>query len=939
MKKLLIIVYSVFVVILLVNYLYYRSLYSKQINYIVALLDRQVQIVGLSVDNTNNLFLSDLNQISFSEDLAMFFNDQDNQYRAREKMKLFFSKYEDFVVGIKLYDNNRNEFTLKKDDITEEWLEQPFKLQRQGEIFAMEKSVRNNKKYEYYLPVIKSNTAIGNVVVTVDYEKYFDELFKVFNLKDYQWQWVLSDSGEIIYDNYPTEIEYIGLNSIAADLANGITENTTHKARMGGKPKEIISSYYSTQLMQRELGLIFSAPTDFFQKYIIRNSIFIVAGTLFLVLIIIFVFYRYFKSQHLILKSLSESERMLFSLIEEMPLGVIIHNKNREIVKANRIAAGQYAFNNENEMKGKIFPEASNSFENEHLSKNLGQSLNPKQFVIIKKEIGEMVLYRNSLPIFFLGEKCTMEILIDITMLDSARKQEVKANVAKSEFLARMSYEIRTPLNGIIGMTDVLAKYQLTPEVNEIVDLLKRSTSVLLNIINDILDFSKIETGKMILDEIPFNLREEFNYSVDLARTYLNSEEITLEASIDDEVPLNVIGDPYRLRQVLTNLLNHSMKCTESGLIKLKCGIQKSDEGIVNLGFELADSGLSFDKGELNKLFGDYVNTESKIVKSKDDSGFGTILARQLVELMGGELSAESPSGISGKSGVKVRFNIITYACDKQKKNLSSENITSFSNIKTLVITGTATRDDEILTSLHRIGLSISVTTFQKSTIAQIKSNLKSPEKYRMIVILDDDNFDGFDAAEVLFENNFSSEFIILMISANDKKGNYTKCVTMGIDDYLIKPFDISELVSSIQKCFPFVGKGITTEDTDRIRRDIRILVVDDNKMNQLVLGAMLRNLGYCFDLANDGYEGYLAAKNVKYDIIFMDLLMPEMDGYQSAQKILASDKKALIVAFSANNMPESRKKAEMFGIKEFISKPVSLDELKKLLAKYFLKA
>jgi CheY-like chemotaxis protein len=233
----------------------------------------------------------------------------------------------------------------------------------------------------------------------------------------------------------------------------------------------------------------------------------------------------------------------------------------------------------------------------------------------------------------------------------------------------------------------------------------------------------------------------------------------------------------------------------------------------------------------------------------------------------------------------------------------------------------------------------MAVTNFQRSTIAQIKSNLNSPEKYKMIVILDDDFFDGFEAAGALSENNFSSEFIILMISANDKKGNYTRCVTLGIDEYLVKPFDMSELTFVIQRCFPYVGKGITTEESDSIRRDIRILIVDDNKMNQLVLGAMLKNLGYCFDLASDGYEGYLAAKDVRYDIIFMDLLMPEMDGYQAAQKILAADKKALIVAFSANNMPESRKKAEMFGIKEFISKPVSLEDLKKLLSKYFLKA
>ena len=354
MKRILIIVYSAFLIIMLANYFYYKNLYNKQINYIIELLDRQVQIVGLSVDRTNNDFISDLNQINFSEDLALFFTSKDNQYRSTERMKLFFSKYQDFVTGIKYYDNNKNEFTLKKDVDSGEWLEQPFVLHIQEEIFNMEKLVQENRKFDYYLPVInkKNGEIIGNIVVTVDYQNYFSEIFSEFNLKDYQWQWVVSDSGEIIYDNNENKVKYSQLEKITKSLSSGSYENIIHKATINGKSAEIISSYYSTQLLQRDLGLVFSAPTDFFQKYIIRNSLFIVLGTLFLVQAIIFVFWRYFKSQKSEMERLKSSEKMLFTFIEEMPVGVIIHNKNREIIKANKVAANQYSYRKRSRNEG-----------------------------------------------------------------------------------------------------------------------------------------------------------------------------------------------------------------------------------------------------------------------------------------------------------------------------------------------------------------------------------------------------------------------------------------------------------------------------------------------------------------------------------------------------------------------------------------------------------
>jgi signal transduction histidine kinase/CheY-like chemotaxis protein len=938
MKRILTFVYSVFIIIVLVNFIFYKGLYDKQIKYITALLSRQVQIVGNSVDNTNNYFTSDLTKI-VSEDIPLFFTDKEKQYRVRENMKLFFSKYEDFVTGIKLFDNNRSEYTLKKEESGTDWLEQVFTLHLQGEISEMEKLVKENRKYEYYMPVIQNNKAVENIVVTVDYQKYFDQIFSVFNLKDYQWQWVLSDSGEIIYDNLEKKVSYTELHRISAAIDAGSVSNLTHRATIEGAGKEIISSYYSTQLLNRNLGLVFSAQTDFFQKYIIRNSLLIVFGTLLLILMIIMIFRRYLASQNSETKRLSDSEKMLFRLIEEMPVGVIIHNKKREIIKANKVAAAQYSYAGEEEMKGKIFPETSVSDISDYFTKNLGGKFSPERFVIIKKETGEMVLYRSNIPVVFLGEDATMEILIDVTMLESARKLEARANVAKSEFLARMSYEIRTPLNGIIGMTDILDRKKMTGEIREIVSLLRRSTEVLLNIINDILDFSKIETGEMVLDEVAFNLREEISYCSDVAKTYLTGKNVAFSATIDQNIPESIIADPFRLRQIMTNIISHSASGTEHGEIRMECRLAESNKGMLTLGFEIADTGLSYDEATLKKIFGVLENIDSKPVRRTDDSGFGTILSRQLVEMMGGELRAESPSGISGTSGTKISFTIKASSNDKLVKNLKQEKITSFSNLKTLVITGSQNREEDLLGVMHLLGMNITITTFQKSTAGQIKSNLDSPgSKYNLVVILDEKEFDGFDAAGVLWENNLAGSFVLLMISSNDKKGNLMKCIKLGIDHYMVQPFDNHELMAVLHESFPNIDLSAQT-DISNIRTDISILVVEDNKMNQKVIGTMLKALGYSFDIAEDGYEGFVRAKEKKYDLIFMDLIMPEMNGYDSASKIAAIDKSVLIAAFTADNMPDSKRKAELSGIKEFIAKPVRIEELKKLFAKYFTKS
>jgi len=404
-------------------------------------------------------------------------------------------------------------------------------------------------------------------------------------------------------------------------------------------------------------------------------------------------------------------------------------------------------------------------------------------------------------------------------------------------------------------------------------------------------------------------------------------------------VPDKVIGDPYRLRQVLTIFLNHSIENTAKGQIILNCSLKSISDGKIRLGFELCDTGKNFDNATLKKIFGEYVNIESKVHQEDDESGFGPILARQIVDLMGGEFSADSPSGLDGDQGTKINFTVTLYSNEKTDKALNFENIVTFGQIKTLVISGNQSRDEEILGSIHKLGLALTVTSYQKSTINQIKANLNHSEnRYSLVVIPDDKEFNGFEVAKELWESKLSAEFIIIVISSNDVKGNLHKCITMGVDHYIVKPYEIKELYDIIKTNFPKTGTIAPETGKEKTGRDLRILVVEDNKMNQKVIGAMLKSLGYTFDFADDGFAGLIQAKTRRYDVIFMDLIMPGMDGFESARKILEYDNTLLIAAFTADNMPDSKRKAELSGIREFIPKPVRIDDLKKFFSRYFIR-
>lgn len=934
MKKVSLLAYSAFLLLMMVTVFFYYSLYRRQIEYSNKILDRQVMIAGSDIDNTSMYIVSDLTEIDFTDDIPEFFTDPEVNVRAREKMKLYYSKYEDIVVGLMLFNTEGDVYTLFKDEDRNSWLDGSYRAQAVPQIYTTDKLEIDRDRYKFYLPVLKDGQVLGNLVLTIDFNRFFSRIFAKYDLEQYQWQWVVNDAGTVVFDNNDIDGSYSRIDKITVALEEGNSGRLTHFMQQDGSSHEIISSYYPVNIFGIDYGIVFSSPTDFFQKYIVRNSLILGILTALTILFIIILFRFFALKQIRRLSRASASEKSLISIIDQMPVGFIIYNSGREIIRANSKAAALFAYDSEVEMTGKLMPDLS---RNEYMADVSGGFSQGKVIKLPGKE-GDRIIFLDSLSVEYLGGEATMEVLIDVTSLELARRQEADANIAKSELLARMSFEIRTPLNGILGMTEMLNRADLTEDSKEIARLISRSADLLLTIINDIFDVSKMETGKMILDEIPFRIREEVAYCINLVKRENPDVMVKFVSSVDQAVPENLIGDPYRLRQVITNLLNNSLAGTQTGEIRLGCHVRQSEGNKFILEFTISDTGNTYTRAAIKKLFGDYISNLTNRSEWSEDLKLGPILARQLTELMGGSLTAESPAGkdASGQErGLKVTFTINVHLNEKISKQLDLGRYSEVADIRTLAITGTKGRDDDFLSLMHRVGLPVSVTSFQKHTISQIKTGLSSEEgRYILLVIFDEPDTDGFEAATALMEAGLTGQHIVLMLTSRDPKGHYARCVDLGIDQLLVKPFAGEDLINVLRDHFPALGSPAARLSSNKADQ-LAILVVDDNYLNRKVVGSLLKVLGIKAEYASGGAEAIEMATDKSYDLILMDLIMPEVDGFEAAHTILQADNDALIIALSADTMPETRVKAEKTGMKELLSKPVTVDDLRKVIDRY----
>jgi CheY-like chemotaxis protein len=502
-----------------------------------------------------------------------------------------------------------------------------------------------------------------------------------------------------------------------------------------------------------------------------------------------------------------------------------------------------------------------------------------------------------------------------------------------------MSHEIRTPMNGIVGMADALIQQKLTPEQREYAEIVKKSSDLLLTIINDILDFSKVEAGKMMLEEIPFKISDEINLVKELFKPLADNKNLKILSHIATNVPNQVIGDPFRLRQVVSNLMSNAIKFTHEGEIVISVELMEEYSGHLTLLFIVEDTGIGIPKEKLETIFASYTQAEGSISRKYGGSGLGTTISKQLVELMGGEIWVESPSTISTDPafpGSKFNFTIETFSNEKLHKNYDFSNIKEYSQINALVVSNTSNDSEPIFSYFDNFGIVYDKYTIESSELL-INKLLIEYNKYEIIIIYDSIDYDGFRLAKVLHDRGITYKHLFILISSNDVTGNYIRSKRLGIDFYLIKPYESSEVFDLIQESFTNISPDAKIPaKLNKIRKDINILIAEDNMINQKVAKTMFKNLGYEISLAVNGVEAVDFALQHNYDIIFMDMMMPEKDGVQATKDLRKKGYTNPIIAMTANASKEGKNKAISFGMDGYITKPAKMEEIKKILIKYF---
>ncbi len=500
-----------------------------------------------------------------------------------------------------------------------------------------------------------------------------------------------------------------------------------------------------------------------------------------------------------------------------------------------------------------------------------------------------------------------------------------------------MSHEIRTPMNGIIGMTEALYREELTANQKEYISIVRSSADLLLNIIDDILDYSKIEAGKMLIEEIPYNLREEVNLSVELFRVIAEEKGLELMLDIKEEVPNKIIGDPFRLRQVLSNLISNAVKFTHQGIIKISVELEDSYSGNITLLFNVSDTGVGISKEKIPTIFNTFTQADINTSRKYGGSGLGTTICKQLVTLMNGEIWIDSPSGLSSNKnmpGSNFQFTIEVFSYEILPKDLDFSNIKSLDKVKALIITHNNSTKKRLYAFLKQQRIQTDTLHYGENVISEIENKIDKND-YHLLIIVDEPGLNGIWLGQKLQEHDYTDKYRIIILSSNHKSENYIQSRLAGVDYYLVQPFEHRKLKETLKEIFEN-----TADNPDEIglelRKDIQILIAEDNIINQKVAQNIFKNLGYDIAIASNGKEALELMKKNEYEIIFMDLEMPEMDGFEAASELRSLGFQVPIVAMTASATEQTKKDSFKAGMNEYTTKPVKSETVIAILEKWF---
>ena len=659
-------------------------------------------------------------------------------------------------------------------------------------------------------------------------------------------------------------------------------------------------------------------------------------------------------------EALSEERGVLRALIDNVPDFMYVKDSQCRFLVANRSVARQMGAASPDELIGKTdfdyYPQelATTFVEDEQRVMHSGQAEVNREETGMDSNGKVSQVLTTQVPLRDKSGKVTglAGIGRDITHIKKAQEEMQKAREAaeaasraKSEFLANMSHEIRTPLNGVLGMTDLALETELNAEQREYLETIKMSGDALLTVINDILDFSKIEVGKIDLEAADFSLRDCLETTLKTLALRADEKGLELLCDVAAEVPEFVRGDASRLRQVLTNLAGNAIKFTERGEVAVRVRVESRAAKEAVLQFTVADTGIGVPEEKFETIFAPFSQADTSTTRKYGGTGLGLTISTRLVHMMGGRIWLESQVGRGSQFHFTTRMGV------SEGKEIKLGTIAPpevLRDVRVLVVDDNQTNCRILEGMLLRWSMQPTTAYGGRAALAQLEEAWERGQPYGLILAdMHMPDMDGFELVEEIRKRTELSTATIMMLTSAGHRGDAARCQELGISAYLLKPIRQSELREAIGRvlgartevgAIPLVTR-FSLHDAREPGHYLRVLLAEDNLVNQRLAVRLLEKRGHSVVVAATGLEALQALEKEAFDLVLMDVQMPEMDGLEATAAVRAKEKLSglhqPIIALTAHAMKGDREKCLAGGMDGYLTKPIRPVELEQILDLY----